>query len=190
MFVHQRRWRSGDKRDWMGGIRQRFVESYEAIFIDNEYSDHSTTAEKRLAKRRGCSHTTHSAIWNHIKSNKSCLSCLQAVPDHVLTCGHSFCPRCVQELGEVSHRSECSWTMQCRLCWEAKGENWHLVQLRPRCAGVRILTLDGGGIRGIVELMVLDALHKSVGLRLLPKDMFDLIVGTSTGMKAASIVVY
>jgi patatin-like phospholipase/acyl hydrolase len=54
--------------------------------------------------------------------------------------------------------------------------------LKPRCAGARILTLDGGGIRGIVELSVLQALHNAVGLGdFAMRDMFDLIVGTSTG---------
>jgi hypothetical protein len=182
LFVHQRQWRSGDKRDWISEIRQRFVESYEAIFISrNTNPDEDSTPDKRLASRRECGHNTYSPMWKHIKSNKTCLSCLQAVPDHVLSCGHSYCPRCVQELGDVSQSSECAWTMKCRLCWEARGNNLHIVQLRPRCAGVRILTLDGGGIRGIVELVVLNALQKSVGLNLLPKDMFDLIVGTSTG---------
>ncbi|KAJ9144763.1 hypothetical protein NKR19_g6375 [Coniochaeta hoffmannii] len=181
LFVHQRQWRSGDKRDWIAEIRQRFVESYEAIFISKDGPDRAVTPEKRLTSRRECGHSTYSPIWRNIKSNKTCLSCLQAVPDHVLTCGHSYCPRCIQELGEVFQSLECAWTMKCRLCWEAKGSNLHIVQLRPRCAGVRILTLDGGGIRGIVELVVLNALQRSVGLNLLPKDMFDLIVGTSTG---------
>lgn len=190
LFVHQRQWRSGEKRDWIGEIRQRFVESYEAIFINKDDDDNNgthhggaatTTPAKRLTSRRECGHSTYSPMWKNIKSNKTCLSCLQAVPDHVLTCGHSYCPRCVQELGEVSQSSECAWTMKCRLCWEVKGSNLHIVQLRPRCAGVRVLTLDGGGIRGIVELVLLNALQRSVGLNLLPKDMFDLIVGTSTG---------
>lgn len=190
LFVHQRQWRSGEKRDWIGEIRQRFVESYEAIFINKDDANPNgthhggaatTTPAKRLTSRRECAHSTYSPMWKNIKSNKTCLSCLQAVPDHVLTCGHSYCPRCVQELGEVSQSSECAWTMTCRLCWEANGRNLHIVQLRPRCAGVRVLTLDGGGIRGIVELVLLNALQRSVGLNLLPKDMFDLIVGTSTG---------
>lgn len=51
---------------------------------------------------------------------------------------------------------------------------------------VRILTIDGGGIRGIIPAMVLDSLEKS--LRTLSKnenakiaDYFDFIAGTSTG---------
>jgi patatin-like phospholipase/acyl hydrolase len=73
--------------------------------------------------------------------------------------------------------------MHCWLCWEEKGKHTHQIQLKPRCAGARILTLDGGGIRGIIELSVLQALHKDVGLgeNFPIKNMFDLIVGTSTG---------
>jgi hypothetical protein len=72
--------------------------------------------------------------------------------------------------------------MHCWLCWEEKGKHTHRIQLKPRCAGARILTLDGGGIRGIVELSILQALHNAVGLgEFEMRDMFDLIVGTSTG---------
>jgi patatin-like phospholipase/acyl hydrolase len=53
--------------------------------------------------------------------------------------------------------------------------------LKPRCAGARILTLDGGGIRGIVELALLQALEKEVGLGVPISELFDLVVGTSTG---------
>jgi patatin-like phospholipase/acyl hydrolase len=55
------------------------------------------------------------------------------------------------------------------------------VRLKPRCAGARILTLDGGGIRGIVELALLQSLDMTVGLGLPIRDLFDLVIGTSTG---------
>lgn len=70
----------------------------------------------------------------------------------------------------------------CALCEDYNHKNPHQVQLKPKCAGVRILTLDGGGIRGIVELALLQALHKSVGLGVQISELFDLVVGTSTGM--------
>jgi hypothetical protein len=159
-----------------------FSESYEKVFIAKGNTDRSTSLEKRLAVERELSRNSHWKMWKNIKSNKTCLSCLQAVPDHVLGCGHSYCPRCVQELGHPSTSSECAWDMHCWLCWESKGQRSRLIQLKPRCAGARILTLDGGGIRGIVELSVLQALHNAVGLDDFPiREMFDLIVGTSTG---------
>ncbi|XP_052237773.1 85/88 kDa calcium-independent phospholipase A2-like [Dreissena polymorpha] len=46
-------------------------------------------------------------------------------------------------------------------------------------AGDRILSLDGGGIRGLIMLEILDAIEKEAGTP--TKDLFDWIGGTSTG---------
>ncbi len=44
---------------------------------------------------------------------------------------------------------------------------------------VRILSLDGGGLRGIAPLMVLDWIERETGKRI--HELFDVIAGTSTG---------
>jgi patatin-like phospholipase/acyl hydrolase len=75
--------------------------------------------------------------------------------------------------------------LRCVLCRSAEQERPHLVQLKPRCTGARILTLDGGGIRGIVELSLLQAID-AIGLEIPMRDMVDLIVGTSTGTSISS----
>jgi predicted acylesterase/phospholipase RssA len=182
-FLHEREWNWARKSEWIHSLRKIFSDSYEKIFLGKGHIGTSNTIEERLATERKLSRNEHWEMWKKIKSNKTCLSCLQAVPDHVLGCGHSYCPRCIQELGSPSSASECAWEMHCWLCWEKKGEHTHQIQLKPRCAGARILTLDGGGIRGIIELSVLQALHTAVGLgeNFPIRDMFDLIVGTSTG---------
>jgi hypothetical protein len=51
---------------------------------------------------------------------------------------------------------------------------------------LRLLSLDGGGIRGISELVILQEIMHRVGRALkvetpLPADYFDMICGTSTG---------
>ncbi|RKX65643.1 MAG: hypothetical protein DRP42_04435 [Tenericutes bacterium] len=43
----------------------------------------------------------------------------------------------------------------------------------------RILSIDGGGIRGFFVTHALAQLEKDYGIRIL--DYFDLVVGTSTG---------
>ncbi|RKK67354.1 hypothetical protein BFJ69_g14562 [Fusarium oxysporum] len=52
-------------------------------------------------------------------------------------------------------------------------------------SGLRLLSLDGGGIRGICSLTILDAIMKEINKdcqsKKLPKDCFDLAGGTSTG---------
>lgn len=51
--------------------------------------------------------------------------------------------------------------------------------------GLRLLSLDGGGVRGISSLIILDAIMEKVNEnrqpKMLPKQCFDLAGGTSTG---------
>ena len=62
-------------------------------------------------------------------------------------------------------------------------QNWtnppSFVTGTPDQRGVRILTLDGGGVRGLVTLTILAQIEKVTGCQI--KDMFDMIVGTSAG---------
>ena len=44
-----------------------------------------------------------------------------------------------------------------------------------------------GGVRGIVELVVLEAIMKRVGHDLPVQELFDLIMGTSTGKYHTSV---
>lgn len=48
---------------------------------------------------------------------------------------------------------------------------------------LRLLSLDGGGVRGLSALMILEELMEKVNPESPPKpcDYFDLIGGTSTG---------
>ena len=48
-----------------------------------------------------------------------------------------------------------------------------------QAAGSRILVLDGGGMKGLVELEALDQIEKSTGRKII--QLFDWMVGTSTG---------
>ena len=63
-------------------------------------------------------------------------------------------------------------------------KNMRLLQM----AGSRVLVLDGGGMKGLVEIEILDQIEKATGLRIV--DLFDWIVGTSTGAIIALALVY
>ena len=86
------------------------------------------------------------------------------------------------DFGTPSDEFECSWNLtHCVLCSDYYTGDHYLVRLKPRCAGIRILTLDGGGIRGIIELAILKHLGRILGLGIPIREYFDLIIGTSTG---------
>jgi len=44
---------------------------------------------------------------------------------------------------------------------------------------LQVLTLDGGGVRGIIEVLVLEAIQKAAGKSI--SECFDWVGGTSTG---------
>ncbi len=59
---------------------------------------------------------------------------------------------------------------------------------RFRRTGQRVLCLDGGGIKGLVQIEVLSQIEEATGEKI--TDLFDFIVGTSTGAIVALGMVY
>jgi len=62
--------------------------------------------------------------------------------------------------------------------WGLGGLEWGPKQANQK--GLRILSFDGGGTRGVLTIAILKELLHKVG-RIHPHEMFDIICGTSTG---------
>jgi hypothetical protein len=114
-----------------------------------------------------------------------CLSCLFGRPEYRLPCGHVICETCVDDFDDtdLDKRYPGRFIHQrCIICGSSSSDKWPFITtIRPPFSGLRVLSLDGGGVRGIVELTVLNRLEKEVGLGIPIGSFFDLIVGTSTG---------
>lgn len=115
-----------------------------------------------------------------VRSTTTCFGCLMRDPEHVLPCGHVLCDTCMRAHGTrqryaVSlyccplHRKEPPWAEPA------------LVPCRPAGCGIRALSLDGGGIRGIVQLEILRAIEGALDDLIPVQSLFDLVVGTGTG---------
>ncbi|PHH77916.1 hypothetical protein CDD80_7598 [Ophiocordyceps camponoti-rufipedis] len=114
-------------------------------------------------------------------SHSTCLMCLDGIPEHCLPCGHVICSTCVETAGSPIAGGFVELE-RCPLL-EHRGEDWRVPwvgSVKPDQAGLRILALDGGGIKGIVELDILKRIQEQLGSVPL-REFFDLIVGTSAG---------
>ena len=166
----------------MQAICDRFFESFHGICGRNRSA---LPTPKDASRQREEVLGAFAQQWKSMKSNRTCFACLYQVPDHVLPCGHSLCGDCVVEYGQPSSWFEsCFKLSRCPLCQTSWAHNVPAFHLKPKCAGVRVLTLDGGGIRGVMELAVLEhvmAKFKVLGIDVPIRELFDLIMGTSTG---------
>ena len=114
-----------------------------------------------------------------LASNRTCLCCLRRTPENVMSCGHAFCDFCIRIFGTpVLGGSGYKFTLEtCVLC----GQGRIARALKPPTAGPRILSIDGGGVRGVVPLEFLDMLQSTLGPECPIQDLFDLAFGTSSG---------
>ena len=120
-----------------------------------------------------------SFVWVNLKTNRICLLCLAKSPEHSLTCGHTICDDCLRLFATAVPQLEHHYVLQyCNLC-EAKG--YIYARLRPPTAGIRMLTVDGGGICGVIPLQFLSMLQDNLGTHLAIQDLFDAAFGTSAG---------
>lgn len=120
------------------------------------------------------------ARWMPVSSDTSCFACLLPLPEHVLHNGHALCSECVQILG-APVQNDPYWRSIAKypLCQVRLVPGPREIALQPPTAGHRVLTMDGGGVRGILELELLQLLEERVQFPI--RHGFDMMVGTSTG---------
>ncbi len=115
------------------------------------------------------------------QSHSVCLCCLFEQPEHVLPCGHMLCTSCVKSYGRMKSKTLIE-IRDCPLEPTKIGKyNPSTVYLKPEMAAHRVLVLDGGGIRAMVQLEILRLLEQEWYGKLPIRCFFDLVVGTGTG---------
>ena len=117
--------------------------------------------------------------WGQLKSHQTCLFCIRRKPEHVLTCEHALCDACLVIFGSPVPGKEHYFGIDSCLFCLTKGQL--VARLKPSTAGVRLLSVDGGGVRGVVPLEFLGLLQGLLESDLFLQDLFEQAFGTSSG---------
>ncbi|KAK3936131.1 hypothetical protein QBC46DRAFT_367088 [Diplogelasinospora grovesii] len=114
-----------------------------------------------------------------------CYACLFGRPEYTLPCGHVICFGCLREFDQSSPDEKypgIAVHKVCVLCasTDEKEGTWpYRIEYCPDLSGIRVLSLDGGGVRGITQLAIVQRLEQFVNLDMPSGEFFDLMVGTS-----------
>ncbi len=120
------------------------------------------------------------SYWRQMRSDNTCLVCIRRKPQYGLPCGHSICENCVRVFGECNAKDSLVFEVhKCFLCGLKTAEM--IVKVKAPGAGIRVLSIDGGGTRGIMPLQFLQLLQDRIGLPYPVQDNFDIAYGTSSG---------
>ena len=120
--------------------------------------------------------------WMTLKSSVDCYYCLNFSAEHHFACKHAVCDRCVQLCGIESMTRPYSFSIdKCPFCQESI---LHTARIKPPTAGVSLLSLDGGGVGGIIPLQFLLTIQERLGALVYVQDLFDQAFGTSSGIPA------
>ncbi|KAF2820771.1 FabD/lysophospholipase-like protein [Ophiobolus disseminans] len=105
-------------------------------------------------------------------------TCLQQAPEFKFPCNHMICQGCCVGLGQRAYKDPNLFTFaSCPIC--SAHCNVH-IRLQPATAGVRVLSIDGGGVRAVVPIQFLRALENALGLDMPIQEHFDVSYGTSS----------
>lgn len=119
--------------------------------------------------------------WHNIFSSKSCFVCMRRKPQYSLACGHIVCENCVILFGTPDLDNPwISKVLRCFLCRTEMPEEV-IVKVHPPTAGVGVLCIDGGGIRGVVPLRMMKRIQDCIGLPIPFPTFCKVVFGVSSG---------
>ena len=151
------------------GVEMQFVAQFKIVAARNGPSAAGFRKLKLLE---------HRDDWIPLQCDATCFACVRRRPQYRLPCGHFVCDNCVRVMGLPN----APWAFRLDTCLLCESDTaGFTIRMQPPTATVRLLSIDGGGARGIVPLIFLRALEERIGLPYPVQENFDIAFGTSSG---------
>ena len=124
------------------------------------------------------------SIIQRIETTEICLTCILRRPDFQLPCNHSLCEICARDQAVAIGQPE-SAALEISRCLTCDEEFIPPLRLSvlPKTAGISLLSIDGGGVRIQIPMIILKALHEHLDIGLQPSEMWDFAAGSSAGIE-------
>ncbi|KAF4964163.1 hypothetical protein FSARC_7892 [Fusarium sarcochroum] len=99
---------------------------------------------------------------------------------------HGICQTCLERFARQTNGGSILVIEKCPLGCALETGTWS-VRIKPKTAAPRVLALDGGGVRGIVELYILSQIEKQIGHGMLIHELFDFVLTPKGGIVALGV---
>ncbi|KAH7229950.1 acyl transferase/acyl hydrolase/lysophospholipase [Fusarium solani] len=116
-----------------------------------------------------------------VYSNETCLGCITRRPQYRLQCGHLVCQNCIRTFYHADDSDP--WVFKSDACHICAVSTPNLsIRLAPNTCRARVLSIDGGGIRGAAPIGFLKTIQDAIGIPHYDVQRnFDIMFGTSSG---------
>ena len=130
---------------------------------------------------------SHATVLKDRKFGGACFACLCRNWSALLPCGcHGLCNDCLMALDPSWSTYGGALVTACDICGQ-HFKDWR-GRVTPPDFTPSVLSLDGGGVRGLIQLEVLRLLQEEIAVDIPLCRFFDLIVGTSIGKHCSPLV--
>ena len=165
---------------WNGAVKLAGLDSASAQLLRRHLGRFRRGKKTALKDRHKRLLSSFQSVWQTYRPKDVCIVCLFRRPEYFLPCRHGYCGVDVRRYGACVGQYRFAFD-SCLLCASPCESDF---ELAPPTRAPRILSLDGGGIRGIAILEDLLILQEALEPYLpgMPvQSHFDYCIGSSAG---------